>query len=136
MGQGTVSPTHYHVMRHGGRPTEVLQNFTYKMCHLYYNWMVSVRHRLAQLCGLSCFVWLRATAGPDLRCFVHLGPTTYGSTANFSDSERPTALTHHLACAVVLFKLKCCVLALFPYQSWLFPLDDDVTLRLYLIALV
>lgn len=41
--QGTVSPTHYNILRHGGRPTDQLQMYTYKMCHLYYNWAVSTR---------------------------------------------------------------------------------------------
>ncbi|KAF0300728.1 Piwi-like protein Ago3 [Amphibalanus amphitrite] len=42
--QGTVSPTHYIVLRDGGQwPPDALQKISYKACHLYYNWCGTVR---------------------------------------------------------------------------------------------
>lgn len=42
--QGTVSPTHYIVLRDAGYwPPDVLQKLSYKACHLYYNWCGTVR---------------------------------------------------------------------------------------------
>ena len=42
--QGTVSPTHYIVLRDGGQwPPDALQKLAYKACHLYYNWCGTVR---------------------------------------------------------------------------------------------
>ena len=41
---GTVNPTHYHVVHHQGTlaqlPPERLQNFTFRLTHMYYNWPV------------------------------------------------------------------------------------------------
>jgi len=58
--QGTVAPTHFHVIEDQvGMPPQVLQNFTFQLCHLYYNWSGTVRvpapcqyaHKLAFLVG-------------------------------------------------------------------------------------
>ncbi len=39
--QGTVSPTHYHVVHDDSElPPERLQNLTYRLTHLYFNWPV------------------------------------------------------------------------------------------------
>lgn len=41
--QGTVSPTHYNVVHDSsGMSPNHLQRLTYKLCHLYYNWPVSM----------------------------------------------------------------------------------------------
>ncbi|KAK8398346.1 hypothetical protein O3P69_003910 [Scylla paramamosain] len=58
--QGTVSPTHYIVLRDGSNlKVDHMQRLAYKMTHLYYNWPGTVRvpapclyaHRLAYLIG-------------------------------------------------------------------------------------
>src|SRR6218665_2248934 len=39
--QGTVAPTHYHVLRDNSKfSVNIMQRLTYKLCHLYYNWPV------------------------------------------------------------------------------------------------
>lgn len=57
---GTVSPTHYVVVRDGSNlKVDHMQRLTYKMTHLYYNWPGTVRvpapclyaHKLAYLIG-------------------------------------------------------------------------------------
>nr|CAD7401849.1 unnamed protein product [Timema poppensis] len=60
--QGTVTPTHYVVVYDSAnmKPDHV-QRFTYKMCHMYYNWPGTIRvpapcqyaHKLAQLVGMN-----------------------------------------------------------------------------------
>jgi len=42
--QGTVTPTHY-VVIHGtaNMKTDHVQQLTYKLCHLYYNWPGTIR---------------------------------------------------------------------------------------------
>lgn len=58
--QGTVSPTNYNVIHDNmGLPPDRLQQLTYKMTHLYYNWSGTTRvpavcqyaHKLAFLVG-------------------------------------------------------------------------------------
>ncbi|CAB3233985.1 unnamed protein product [Arctia plantaginis] len=58
--QGTVTPTHYVVVHDDSDMTpDQCQRFTYKLCHLYYNWPGTVRvpapcqyaHKLAYLVG-------------------------------------------------------------------------------------
>ncbi|CRK90587.1 CLUMA_CG004289, isoform A [Clunio marinus] len=58
--QGTVAPTSYNIIYDtSGFSPEKIQRFTYKMCHLYYNWSGCVRvpcvvqyaHKLALLAG-------------------------------------------------------------------------------------
>ncbi|XP_022162768.1 piwi-like protein Ago3 [Myzus persicae] len=58
--QGTVSPTHYIVLKNGcNLSAENLQRLSYKLCHLYYNWCGTVKvpapvqyaHKLAYLIG-------------------------------------------------------------------------------------
>lgn len=58
--QGTVSPTHYVVVRNStGLSPDQMQRLTYKLTHLYYNWPGTVRvpapcqyaHKLANLVG-------------------------------------------------------------------------------------
>lgn len=58
--QGTVSPTHYIVVRDGSNlKVDNMQRLTYKLTHLYYNWPGTVRvpapclyaHKLAYLIG-------------------------------------------------------------------------------------
>ena len=40
--QGTVSPTHYTVLYNStGIELGLVQQLTYKLCHLYFNWSVS-----------------------------------------------------------------------------------------------
>ncbi|XP_058807299.1 piwi-like protein Ago3 [Phymastichus coffea] len=60
--QGTVTPTHYVVLYDSsGSKTDYIQRFTYKLCHLYYNWPGTIRvpapcqyaHKLAYLVGQS-----------------------------------------------------------------------------------
>jgi len=60
--KGSVNPTHYNVIRDDAQiPRDALQQFTFAMCHLYYNFDKSVRvpapcqyaHRLAFLIGRS-----------------------------------------------------------------------------------
>lgn len=60
--QGTVTPTHYVVIHDDSDMTpDQCQRFTYKLCHLYYNWPGTVRvpapcqyaHKLAYLVGQS-----------------------------------------------------------------------------------
>lgn len=60
MNQGTVTPTHYVVVHDDSDMTpDQCQRFTYKLCHLYYNWPGTVRvpapcqyaHKLAYLVG-------------------------------------------------------------------------------------
>uniref|UniRef100_A0AAG5D8I8 Uncharacterized protein n=1 Tax=Anopheles atroparvus TaxID=41427 RepID=A0AAG5D8I8_ANOAO len=60
--QGTVSPTHYVVLRDDSAfAPDILQRLSYKMCYMYYNWPGSVRvpaccqyaHKLAYLVGQS-----------------------------------------------------------------------------------
>nr|CAQ03960.1 piwi-like protein 2 [Isodiametra pulchra] len=63
--QGTVTPTHYVVLRNdpGKRPLDVdcIQKCTFRLTYMYYNWPGSVRvpapcqyaHKLAQLAGLN-----------------------------------------------------------------------------------
>lgn len=42
--QGTVSPTHYIVLKNGcGFSAEIVQRLTYKLCHLYYNWCGTIK---------------------------------------------------------------------------------------------
>lgn len=42
--QGTVSPTHYIVVRDGSNlRVDNMQRLTYKLTHLYYNWPGTVR---------------------------------------------------------------------------------------------
>ena len=36
---GTVSPTHYHVVYdNSGLQADHIQQLTYKLCHMYFNW--------------------------------------------------------------------------------------------------
>uniref|UniRef100_A0A0A9Z7D5 Protein piwi n=1 Tax=Lygus hesperus TaxID=30085 RepID=A0A0A9Z7D5_LYGHE len=58
--QGTVSPTYYNVIYdEAGLKPDIMQRFTYKLTHLYYNWSGTVRvpapvqyaHKLAFLVG-------------------------------------------------------------------------------------
>ncbi|XP_071550552.1 piwi-like protein Ago3 [Panulirus ornatus] len=58
--QGTVSPTHYIVVRDGSNlKVDNMQRLTYKLTHLYYNWPGTIRvpapcqyaHKLANLIG-------------------------------------------------------------------------------------
>ena len=43
--QGTVTPTAYNVvMDTSGMKPDHMQRLTYKLCHLYYNWPVSITH--------------------------------------------------------------------------------------------
>ncbi|XP_014222980.1 piwi-like protein Ago3 isoform X2 [Trichogramma pretiosum] len=60
--QGTVTPTHYIVLHDGAEvKTDHMQRFTFKLCHLYYNWPGTIRvpapcqyaHKLAYLVGQS-----------------------------------------------------------------------------------
>ena len=60
--QGTVTPTHYIVLHDGADiKTDHMQRFTFKLCHLYYNWAGTIRvpapcqyaHKLAYLVGQS-----------------------------------------------------------------------------------
>eukprot|EP01106_Pelomyxa_sp_JSP_P017608 TRINITY_DN733_c0_g1_i5.p1 TRINITY_DN733_c0_g1~~TRINITY_DN733_c0_g1_i5.p1 ORF type:complete len:483 (-),score=128.97 TRINITY_DN733_c0_g1_i5:86-1432(-) len=60
--QGTVTPTHYHVIKNGTRlPAYNLQLLTYKLTHLYFNWPGTIKvpapcmyaHKLAFLVGQS-----------------------------------------------------------------------------------
>lgn len=60
VGQGTVSPTSYNVLfNNTGLKPDIVQRFTYKMTHMYFNWMGTVRvpavcqlaHKLAFLVG-------------------------------------------------------------------------------------
>jgi aubergine-like protein len=61
--QGTVAPTHYHVVRNSGNPVPVdrIQRLSYKLTHLYYNWNGTIRvpapcqyaHKLAFITGES-----------------------------------------------------------------------------------
>jgi aubergine-like protein len=60
--QGTVAPTHYHVLRDTNKfSVNIMQRLTYKLCHLYYNWPGTIRvpapcqyaHKLAFLVGQS-----------------------------------------------------------------------------------
>lgn len=60
--QGTVAPTHYHVVRNTGNfPVDRIQKMTYKLTHLYYNWNGTIRvpapcqyaHKLAFITGES-----------------------------------------------------------------------------------
>jgi len=63
--KGTVAPTRYSVIcDESGLPPEYIQNITYKMCHLYYNWTGTIAvpapcrnaHKFAFLLGESkCF---------------------------------------------------------------------------------
>jgi len=63
--QGTVTPTHYHVIVDdtGLRP-DLMQTLTFKMCHLYYNWPGTIRvpapcqyaHKIAFLVGQSIHI--------------------------------------------------------------------------------
>jgi aubergine-like protein len=40
---GSVSPTHYNVIYDSsGLKPDHIQRLTYKLCHIYYNWPVSV----------------------------------------------------------------------------------------------
>lgn len=73
---GTVSPTHYHVVKDSsGLQPEYLQLLTYKLCHLYYNWPGTIRvpapcqyaHKVAFLVGQS----LHATPNPKLADKLH-----------------------------------------------------------------
>lgn len=57
---GTVTPTHYIVVYDGSNmKTDHMQRFTYKLCHLYYNWPGTIRvpapcqyaHKLVSLVG-------------------------------------------------------------------------------------
>lgn len=42
--QGTVTPTHYNVIWDTtGLKPDHMQRLAYKMCHLYYNWPVSLQ---------------------------------------------------------------------------------------------
>ncbi len=58
--QGTVTPTHYHVIKDTtGLTPDQVQVLTNKMCHLYYNWAGPIRvpapcqyaHKIAFLVG-------------------------------------------------------------------------------------
>lgn len=43
MRSGSVSPTHYNVIYDSsGLKPDHIQRLTYKLCHIYYNWPVSV----------------------------------------------------------------------------------------------
>ena len=40
--QGSVNPTHYHIIEgQGNLPLDRLETLTYKLTHMYYNWSVS-----------------------------------------------------------------------------------------------
>ena len=42
--QGTVTPTHYIVIHDtASMKTDRVQQLTYKLCHLYYNWPGTIR---------------------------------------------------------------------------------------------
>ena len=42
--QGTVTPTHYVVIHDtASMKTDHVQQLTYKLCHLYYNWPGTIR---------------------------------------------------------------------------------------------
>lgn len=60
--QGTVSPTHYVVLKDDGMyAPDIIQRLTYKLCFLYYNWPGTIRipaccqyaHKMAFLIGQS-----------------------------------------------------------------------------------
>jgi aubergine-like protein len=60
--QGTVTPSHYHVITDNtGMNPYQMQMFTYKLCHLYFNWAGTIRvpapcqyaHKIAFLVGQS-----------------------------------------------------------------------------------
>lgn len=47
---GSVSPTHYNVIYdNSGLKPDHIQRLTYKLCHIYYNWPVSVLLHLSQV---------------------------------------------------------------------------------------
>lgn len=60
--QGTVSPTNYNVIYdNSGVSADSMQQITFKLCHLYYNWSGTVAvpapcqfaHKLAYLTGVA-----------------------------------------------------------------------------------
>ena len=74
--QGTVTPTHYIVLYDGGElKTDHMQRFTFKLCHLYYNWPGTIRvpapcqyaHKLAYLVGQS----IKAEPSPELNNLLY-----------------------------------------------------------------
>jgi aubergine-like protein len=69
--QGTVNPTSFNVIHDtSGLQPDHIQQLTYKLCHMYYNWSGTVRvpapcqyaHKLAFLMGKS----LHAAPSPHL----------------------------------------------------------------------
>lgn len=69
--QGTVSPTHYIVVRDGSNlKVDNMQRLTYKLTHLYYNWPGTVR--VPAPCLVSVLLWQW--------CSIH----TYIHTGNYS----------------------------------------------------
>jgi len=74
--QGTVSPTHYHVVYDTATtPPNILQELTYKLCHLYYNQTGPIRvpapcmyaHKLAFLIGQNVKALPKASLNTTLQ---------------------------------------------------------------------
>lgn len=74
--QGCVSPTYYNVLHdESGLDADKIQRFTYKLCHLYYNWSGTVAvpgpcqnaHKLAFLVGTA----LKRPANAKLAYLMH-----------------------------------------------------------------
>lgn len=52
---GSVSPTHYNVIYdNSGLKPDHIQRLTYKLCHVYYNWPVSVPRGPQASAGPEC----------------------------------------------------------------------------------
>lgn len=83
---GSVSPTHYNVIYDSsGLKPDHIQRLTYKLCHVYYNWPVSVRvPTVEHLPWLGC-------------CGRDLGSSTQASPVTGPLPHRESSESLHLA---------------------------------------
>lgn len=67
--RGTVNPTYYNVIYDdNGLKPDHMQRLTFKLCHLYYNWMVSVSSVLSCRVELGVPTWKLSPNSPLAQC--------------------------------------------------------------------
>ena len=66
---GTVNPTYYNVIYDdNGLKPDHMQRLTFKLCHLYYNWMVSDSSALSCKVELGVSTWKLSPNSPLAQC--------------------------------------------------------------------
>jgi len=67
--RGTVNPTYYNVIYDdNGLKPDHMQRLTFKLCHVYYNWMVSDSHVLSCRAELGVPTWKLSPDSPLAQC--------------------------------------------------------------------